>query len=126
MEPMYLFSLVSLQQEWLSSRQSLVAQNIANANSPGYQTADLVPFSKVLDKSALLMSGQDPSHIRTSLLDVHSVGDRRAETWETSHSGNSVSLENEMIKSGEIRGAFSLGAGVLKAFHSMWLSSLKG
>lgn len=126
MEPVHLFKLVNLQREWLSARQALVAQNIANADSPGYRTADLVPFSKVLDKSALKMSANDPLHIRASMIDARAVDGREAETWETSHSGNSVSLEHEMIKAGEIRGAYSLDTAIMKAFHNMWLSSLKG
>jgi flagellar basal-body rod protein FlgB len=42
------------------------------------------------------------------------------------HSGNSVSLEQEMIKGGEVSGAFRLNTSILKAFHRMILASSKG
>jgi flagellar basal-body rod protein FlgB len=126
MEPVYLFDLVNRQRSWLSARQSLVAQNIANANSPGYRALDVVPFAKTLEVSALQMSGSHPMHIRTSALDPKSPGSRPDSSWEITHSGNSVSLEKEMLKAGDIRGSFARDTNLLKAFHDLWLSSLKG
>jgi flagellar basal-body rod protein FlgB len=126
MDPVYLFSLVDQQRSWLSARQALVAQNIANANSPGYRAVDVAPFSKVLDRSALQLASTSPMHLGPSAIDGHVGSSREGETWETSYSGNSVSLEQEMIKSGDIRGAFSLDTSIMKAFHSMWMASIKG
>jgi flagellar basal-body rod protein FlgB len=126
MEPVYLFSLVEQQRRWLSARQALVAQNIANANSPGYRAVDVTPFSKVLDQSALQLASTNLMHISTSPTDSRLASAKEGETWETSYSGNSVSLEQEMIKSGDIRGAFSLDTSIMKAFHGMWLASIKG
>ena len=37
MEPVHLFSLIDRQQGWLSTRQALVAQNIANVDTPYYR-----------------------------------------------------------------------------------------
>ncbi len=35
---------------WLVVRQSTVAQNIANANTPGYKAVDVEPFEAALDQ----------------------------------------------------------------------------
>ncbi len=35
------FDLAARQASWLLARQRVVAQNVANANTPGYKTADL-------------------------------------------------------------------------------------
>jgi flagellar basal-body rod protein FlgB len=126
MEPIYLFGLVNQQRSWLSARQSLVAQNIANANTPGYEARDLAPFNKVLDNSALQMSADDPMHIGLPLNESLKTAQKKSDSWEITHSGNSVSLEQEMIKAGDIRGAFTLDTNIMKAFHNMWLSTLKG
>lgn len=125
-EPVYLFSLIERQQSWLTARQTLVAQNVANANTAGYRAADLVPFAKVLDHSALQMSGSHGMHIQTSAADQASALRKPSAGWEVSYSGNSVSLEQEMIKAGEIRGAYSLDTSIKKAFHNMWMMSVKG
>lgn len=125
-EPVYLFSLIERQRSWLSARQALVAQNVANANTAGYRAVDVAPFTKVLDRSALQMSGSNSMHIQTSASDAHAASPKQGTTWETTHSGNSVSLEQEMIKAGDIRGAYSLDTNIMKAFHNMWMMSVKG
>jgi len=48
MESVHLFELASQQARWLSARQVTVAENIANANTPGYKAADVPPFEAVL------------------------------------------------------------------------------
>ncbi|MBI1867231.1 MAG: flagellar basal body rod protein FlgB [Methylocystis sp.] len=126
MEPVYLFNLVDQQRSWLSARQALVAQNIANANTPAYRAVDVMPFAKVLDHSALQMASANPMHLQMSASDANPVSSKEKETWEVSYSGNSVSLEQEMMKSGDIRGAFSLDTSIMKAFHGMWLASVRG
>ena len=126
MDPVYLFGLASQQRSWLSARQSLVAQNVANANTPGFHALDLMPFSKTLDEFSLGINGSDPRNFPSAVESNGSIALARDATWETTHSGNSVSLEAEMIKSGEIRGDFALNSNVLKVFQGMWLNSLKG
>jgi flagellar basal-body rod protein FlgB len=126
MEPVYLFDLINRQRAWLSARQSLVAQNVANANSPGYRAVDVAPFAAVLERSDLQMSGAHPMHIRTSAPDPKSPGPKPSEAWEVTHSGNSVSLEQEMLKASGIHASFARDSNILRAFHNMWLASLKG
>jgi flagellar basal-body rod protein FlgB len=64
--------------------------------------------------------------LQAAAFDPRSASPRERTPWETTVSGNSVTLEQEMIKAGEIRGAFSLDTSILKAFHGMWMSTLKG
>ena len=45
--------------------------------------------------------------------------------WETTDSGNTVSLENEMIKAGEVGRDYSLNTNIVKAFHAMLMQSVK-
>ena len=125
-EPVYLFDLVEKQRSWLSARQSAVSQNVANANTPGYKAVDVAPFSKVLDHSALELAGTNGLHIQTAAFDPRASSPKEGTNWETSLSGNSVSLEQEMMKGGEIRGAFSLSTSIMKSFHGMWMATLKG
>lgn len=126
MEPIYLFNLISQHKSWLSTRQALVSQNVANASTPGYQARDVMPFSKVLERSGVEAAATHPMHLRTSVSDARAPSAKPDSPWETSMSGNSVSLEQELMKAGEIRGQFSLDSSVMKAFQGMWLSTMKG
>ena len=39
-----LLSLLTTRMSWLSGRQSVLAQNVANADTPGYQARDMKPM----------------------------------------------------------------------------------
>ncbi len=127
MEPVYFFNLVNAQRGWLSARQSVVTQNIANANTPGYKAGDIAPFNAVLARQTLEIAGADPMHLHSN---AHGISPtmvfKPADVWETAYSGNNVTLESELIKQSEIRSAFTLDTNLLKTIHGMWMTSLKG
>lgn len=125
MEPVHLFNLIDHQRSWLSTRQSLVAQNIANSDTPGYRARDVMPFARVMESSALEMAGSNPLHMHPSQSEAYAAAIKPTDGWETTHSGNSVSPELEMIKAGEIRGAYTLDTNILRSFHNMWLSAVR-
>ncbi len=126
MSEFYLFGLSSRRAEWLSARQAVVAQNVANANTPAYRAKDVTPFSEVLDTTALQMSGTSASHLVASAGRDFGVDEAKQKPWDVTHSGNSVSLEQEMLKAGEISRDFTLSTSVAKSFHRMFMSTLKG
>ena len=44
MTPIHLFNVVSQHNRWLAARQTAIAGNVANANTPGYKALDVQPF----------------------------------------------------------------------------------
>jgi flagellar basal-body rod protein FlgB len=122
MPPVSLFTLIDQQKNWLSARQSLVAQNIANVNTPGYKATDTLPFSRVMQSTALEMAGAHPQHMRPTQSQIMAVAARALDGQDTTHSGNTVSPEDEMIKAAEIRGAFAMDNNLMRSFHSMWMT----
>ncbi len=126
MGPVYLFDLISQHSKWLSVRQTTVAGNIANANTPGFKAVDTEPFEAVLRRAPLELAVTQPGHMSppSAGIPVADVSDEEA--WEVTHSGNSVVLEQELIKAGEVNRSFALNAGITKAFHRMMLASAKG
>src|SRR5580700_210001 len=66
-----LLSMLKTRMNWLNQRQSLLSQNVANADTPGYAALDLKPvdFADALKKSSQQGSYQggltvtDPHHI---------------------------------------------------------------
>ncbi len=123
MQPIYLFELASQRAEWLSVRQSAVAQNVVNANTPNYKARDVEPFAATLERTALSMRATDPRHI--GLADASfRPAEARGSADGTSSEG--VSLEKELVKAGEVSRDYSLNVSIVKAFHRMWMASLKG
>lgn len=126
MGQVHLFELASQQAQWLSARHVAVATNIANANTPGYKATDVPPFEAVLDDSTAVLNTTSPLHIGMDTLPAEPIPVRGGQVWEVSHSGNSVSLEQELLKSGEVVSAFSLNRAITKAFNQMLMASVKG
>ncbi len=121
-----LFELATKQSQWLSVRQSAIAGNIANVNTPGYHTLEVEPFDKVLDGTRVAIKATQVSHLS---------GDAGAETLSIRQredgpavlpSKNNVVLENELLDAGEVRRAFELNAGIVKAFNRMTMLVSKG
>lgn len=125
MDPIYLFSVISQNNRWLSVRQATIAGNIANANTPGFKTQDVVPFETAMEQAKLSMTTSNPAHMTPPGDPAAAIGTQRADPWETLHSGNDVSLEQELIKSGEVARQHRLNTSVAKTFHRMLLASTK-
>jgi flagellar basal-body rod protein FlgB len=126
MGPVHLFDLASQQARWLSARQVAVAENIANANTPGYRAADVPPFESVFNDTNLTMAATNTAHIGADPASPDVLPVKEGPAWEISHSGNSVSLDQELLKSGEVTSKASLNNVVVKAFNQMLMTSLKG
>ena len=121
----YVLQLAAQRTQWLSSRDELIAANIANANTPGFQATDLQPFSAVLDSAQVSMVSTNPAHMTPS-------GDGFAEARvvesdgpETTLSGNSVDVENEMMKLGEVNRDYTMATNIKRVIHQMIMSALK-
>lgn len=125
MSSVYLLDLASRQAGWLSTRQSVIAGNIANADTPAYRAQDVEPFIETLETSRLAMAATSAGHIATDAMRAGDVPTVMQKGWEVKDSGNSVTLEAELLKSGEIGRAYSLNTAIVKSFHNMLMLSAK-
>lgn len=125
MEPVNLFDLASRQSQWLAVRQSAIAGNIANANTPGYAATDVEPFEKALDRAAVRMSATQSGHLGGVSQAAFTVKSQEFD-GAMMPSKNTVVLESELMKAGEIRRSFELNTAIVKAFHAMMISAVKG
>lgn len=119
MSQIYLFSATSQLAQWLSLRQSVIAENVANLNSPGYSARDVEPFSDVMQETRLRMAATAPGHLGFE------VEASAAAKWDVSQDGAGVSVERELIKADEVGKSHALHSSVAKAFHRMLLMSVK-
>ena len=125
MGPLYLLGLASSQARWLELRQSTISANVANANTPGFKALDVQPFEMAMEQARLTMAATKPGHMAGADANAPAPGVRKDETWDVTHTGNSVSLEQELIKAGDVNRAYRLNTSVAKAFHRMILASAK-
>jgi len=122
----YIFDLVSTRSSWLAERQRLVAGNVANADTPGYRAVDVRAFEEVLSRRGEALAKTHEAHISSIPRGTDVQASARAGRGEIEHSGNTVSIEQEMLKSGEVARAQRLANAILKAFHGMNITVTRG
>ncbi len=125
MTDVYLFSLASQRTGYLSARQTLIASNVANANTPAFKAMDLKPFSATLQETETQMSVTNPLHLTPAAQELNPAQPREEDAANAYVSGNSVNLENELVKLGEVNRDFSEATGIKKVFHQMFMQALK-
>ena len=125
MESIQLFALASRQAEWLSTRQTLISGNIANANTPGFRAKDVSAFDSVLQSTQLPMAASKPLHFTENPTDSFVVESEVNEGSATQLSGNSVDLSEELMKQGSIKRDYDLNAAIVKSFNKMMLMTVR-
>jgi flagellar basal-body rod protein FlgB len=120
-----IFDLTSRHADWIAQRRTIVAANVANANTPGYRSADIAPFANLLEGSVVDLARTDLRHL--SVPQAPTAHDQQESSTDgAQHSGNTVDLEQEMLKTGDVSRAHLLNVAIIKAFHRMSLASVKG
>jgi flagellar basal-body rod protein FlgB len=87
--------------QWHQERQRLLAQNVANADTPNFKPQDLTPLKFERTAAASLpvtLQRTHPGHIATDAGVIGRSQTDRLGTYAARQSGNSVHLEDEMIK----------------------------
>ena len=113
-----LFSMLQKRLGYVSERERVIAQNVANADTAGYVARDLKPFT--FDQAMGSQSGQGLQPAMTSA--NHLAGKpgkggggtyrpKVGEDSETTLNGNAVVLEDQMIKMSEARMDYDAAIG---------------
>lgn len=103
------------------ARMSVIAENIANADTPGYKAKDLPSFAEVYAEPGQLRATR-PGHIGTGT--AVSTPPSRASRGHEAPNGNSVSLEAEMVKSVEARQNHDMALAIYRATSDVIRASL--
>lgn len=98
-----LFAMLTQRLSWLTERQNVLAQNIANVDTPGYKPRDLkkLSFEQMVKgaSASLPMARTDAKDISpTSSSGVGANDIVKDKPIETTLSGNAVTLDTELMK----------------------------
>ena len=116
------FSLAERRLNWLARRQDVLAQNVANANTPGYQPKDIKPFSAVLDhQESLGVNRSSPLHLGGVAASGTAL---TTNSRERSPDGNAVSLETELGHVADTTGQQELVSNLYRKYHGMFRIAL--
>ena len=123
-----LFSVVKKRLDWLGQRQEVLAQNIANADTPKYRSSDLKPFNfrDLLhqETTQLNMVSNSSKHLTGRLKRIRDYAENKDKPFETAPAGNSVVLEEQMAKVSETGANFKMTTGLYKKHLGMIRTAL--
>ena len=94
-----MLSMLRTKMHWHQERQQLLAQNVANSDTPTYRPVDLAPISQDhLRLAPLVVRQTDPAHVGGALDGSSEFGVDPHGGYEVRPAGNAVNLEDEMMK----------------------------
>ncbi len=97
-----IFSMLRTRMEWHQSRQKVLAENVANADTAGYRSRDLVQpkFERDMQRPvvSVSLSRTEGGHIAGSDAASSPFRTQSSGGYEVRPTGNAVSLEDEMMK----------------------------
>ncbi len=115
-------ALAERRMAWLEARQRVLAQNIANADTPGYRPRDLQPFAELLARAGGVgLARTDARHLAPTR-EVEAKPDRLA--VERTPNGNAVSLDQQALKVADTDTAHALAAGLHRRYLSLFRTAL--
>ncbi len=107
---------------WLDERQRVIAENVANADTPGYVGRDLkqpTDFAAAMRAGrGLQMARTNPAHLAPAGTPVR-FDPTKAPDSETTLDGNAVVVEEQMLKMAESRMAYDAAIGFYQKSMSM-------
>ena len=99
-----IFSMLRTRMQWAQERQRVLAENIANADTPNYRARDLVPpqfddegIAASASAMPVALRRTQPGHLGGSGSSQSDFRSAHA-AYESGPGGNAVNLEEEMMK----------------------------
>jgi flagellar basal-body rod protein FlgB len=119
-----LFDVAEKRLVWTAQRQSVLAANIANANTPGFQARDVASFAIVLSGGGSVEPVRtQPDHmagtVQTGLASLTS-NPPKARALD----GNSVALDQQLTKVADTETTQSLVTSIWKKYRGMFSMAL--
>jgi len=104
-----------------SQRHEVIAKNVAQADTPGYRAQDVASFAETYEAPGLALRRTRAAHITANESGNPAVHD---DPGRQSPNGNTVSLEKEMMKAGEVRSEHQLALAVYRTSLNILRTSL--
>ncbi len=109
---------------WADRRQQVLAQNIANANTPKFQSRDVLPFAAIIARHGdVEMLQTQPNHLAPPAGAGAGMAPI-ARPRERAPDGNAVSLDEELTKVADTETAQELVTGVYKKYLGLFRMAL--
>ena len=126
-----LFEVFAKRLDWLSQRQNIIAQNIAQSDTPGYVPRDLASdaFVRELRNTtvALRTAKTEGTHIPGTLENGKGTPARESrKQYEAAPSGNAVVIEEQLVKMAQTQMDHATVTNLYSKYMGMFRMALSG
>ena len=123
-----LFSLLVQKMAYLNQRQAVLSQNVANSSTPNYKARDLTPFTfgDALKQANVGMTVTNSNHIVPASMAGVNAKSVRAKTYETTLSGNSVDVADQMMEVSKTAIDYKEMTAIYRKMVGLFKIALKG
>jgi flagellar basal-body rod protein FlgB len=121
-----LLDLAEQRMAWADERQAVLAQNIANANTPGYRAHDVRPFADALASAGVVAPVRTDPHHLAGTLPANAPGEVADRTHLTSADGNAVALDEQLVKVADTETTHQLVTSIYKTYLGMFRTAAGG
>jgi flagellar basal-body rod protein FlgB len=119
-----IFSAAEKRLAWTSERQAVLARNIANLSTPGFQSEDAPDFQQMLAGSTGIQPVRtDPKHL-AGTIDPGMAARPVAETTARTADKNGVRLEEQMMKVADTQSLHATVTAIFKTYMTMFTTAL--
>jgi len=123
-----ILGLIGNKLSYLAQKQSVLAQNVANADTPAYKAKMLKPFDSYMKME---MTGTmeaikvtDKKHIVPTSLSGVNAKSENMESFETVPTGNSVDLEQQMMEVSKTMIDYQASLAMYQKFSSLFRTAI--
>jgi len=123
-----LMGLLTQKMAYLNQKQSVHAENVANASTPGYKALEVQPFTfdAALKQASAGMMITDPRHITPASMSGVNAATVRVKSYDTSPDKNAVDTEQEVMKVSQTGIEYQLITSVYRKLAGLFRIALKG
>ena len=113
-ETLDLTRMANAMAERAGARMGVISRNVANADTPGFKAMDLPSFAETYQDSDFAMRATRPQHFGAAAdLSEPQMQVRRAKGADAPN-GNTVSLEQEMVKMADVRQGHEMALAIYR------------
>ncbi|MGH1455665.1 MAG: flagellar basal body rod protein FlgB [Alphaproteobacteria bacterium] len=126
-----LLNAIGAKMDYLNQRQTIIAQNVANSDTPNYRPKDL----KEYDFASLVNTGNDGvKDVKVAITDAQHLPDangtfdpksqKQRDMYEVAPAGNSVIIEEQLINAGRNTMDYNLMLNIYQKQIGMFKTAL--
>lgn len=123
-----IFDVLAQKMSYLSQKQALLAENVANVDTPGYKQLELKPFSfgEAMKQASGTMVTTDPRHIVPASMAGTNAQSVKSKDTDVLPSGNTVDVEQQMAEVSKTSVDYQTMTSIYHKMTSLFKIAIKG